>query len=552
LNCPSVSVTMEYRIDQMRIVSLQPNAVSQEGGTTIAVAGEYFQDPTTVEIMRGGTVYGTVVATVTNSGALTFVAPAIPNTAFDATAQACTLNGTVSGLRWVPTSFDVRIRSSRTACIATLPNALIYNPKDTSCRGLILADTAPTAATLCTPYSFTFSATGGKTPYTYSVASGILPTGLTLNPATGQVSGTPQLALANAGVATQNFALRIRVTDSSDPQQSTQRDFTLTLNDPNAPFAIQGSTNQTVPATGGTTATFTATPNPTPLTPYNFTPVTWSITNLAGLPAGFGLGSQTGQTTAITVGPSVAAGAYSVNLQANDNACGTVRHQATFTVNVTKLGPQQGNLEITTPTLADGIICTPYSQTMAASGGVSPYNWSVVGTLPSGLSINPLTGEISGTPLVPGAAAGVNQGQSVATFPITVNVRDSSSTALTASRQFTFRLSDPAAPFTITGNAVQSVPTTGGTGSLLTVTPATPANFSPVNWTLTSAPLPGAGGFAMTPTSGQASSIQVLAGTTPGTYSVTVTAEDSPVCSGPPAQPIRHRHTYVVTLTVTP
>jgi hypothetical protein len=73
-----------------------------------------------------------------------------------------------------------------------------------------------------------------------------------------------------------------------------------------------------------------------------------------------------------------------------------------------------------------------------------------------------------------------------------------------------------------------------------------------VNWTLTSAPLPGAGGFAMTPTSGQASSIQVLAGTTPGTYSVTVTAEDSPVCSGPPAQPIRHRHTYVVTLTVTP
>jgi hypothetical protein len=406
--------------------------------------------------------------------------------------------------------------------------------------------------TLCTPYSFTFSATGGKTPYTYSVASGILPTGLTLNPATGQVSGTPQLALANAGVATQNFALRIRVTDSSDPQQSTQRDFTLTLNDPNAPFAIQGSTNQTVPATGGTTATFTATPNPTPLTPYNFTPVTWSITNLAGLPAGFGLSSQTGQTTAITVGPSVAAGAYSVNLQANDNACGTVRHQATFTVNVTKLGPQQGNLEITTPTLADGIICTPYSQTMAASGGVSPYNWSVVGTLPSGLSINPLTGEISGTPLVPGAAAGVNQGQSVATFPITVNVRDSSSTALTASRQFTFRLSDPAAPFTITGNAVQSVPTTGGTGSLLTVTPATPANFSPVNWTLTSAPLPGAGGFAMTPTSGQASSIQVLAGTTPGTYSVTVTAEDSPVCSGPPAQPIRHRHTYVVTLTVTP
>lgn len=554
INCPPVDVPISYRIEQMRISTLQPNAVSQDGGTTIAVAGEAFQDPIVVDILRGGVVYGTVNATITNSGALTFVAPAIPNTAFDATAQACTLNGTVSGQRWVPTAFDVRLRSSRTACVATLTNGLIYNPKDTSCRGLILAETAPTAATLCSPYSFTFQATGGKTPYTYSVASGALPAGLTLNPSTGQVTGTPQLAAGTtSGVATQNIAIRIRVTDSSDPSQSTQRDYTLTLNDPNAPFTIQGSTNQTVAATGGTTNTFTALPNPTPITPHNFTPVTWTIANLSALPAGFALSSQTGQTTAITVGPSVAAGTYTVTLQANDNACGTVRHQATFTVNVTKLGPQQGNLEITTPTLAEASICSPYSQTLAASGGVAPYNWSVTsGTLPSGLSINPLTGEISGTPLVTGAGAGVNQGSSTVTLSIIIRVRDSSVTALTADRTYSFRLNDPAAPFTITGNAVQSVPTTGGTGSLMTVTPATPANFSPVNWSLTSLPAPAAGGLSMTPTSGQSSRISVLAGTTPGTYTVTVQAEDSPVCSGPPNQPIRHRHTYVVTLTVTP
>lgn len=552
INCAPVSVAMSYRIDQMRIISLTPNAVSQDGGTTVAVAGEYFQDPIVVDIMRGGVVYGTVNATITNSGALTFVAPAIPNTAFDSTAQACTLNGTVSGQRWVPTAFDVRVRSSRTACIATLSNGLIYNPKDTSCRGLILAETAPTAANLCAPYSFTFQATGGKTPYTYSVASGALPAGLSLNPATGQVSGTPQLSTANAGVATQNIALRIRVTDSSDPAQSTQRDYTLTLNDPNAPFTIQGSTNQTVPSTGGTTATFTALPNPTPISPHNFTPVTWAISNLTSLPAGFALSSQTGQTTAITVGPSVAAGNYSVILQANDNACGTVRHQATFTVNVTKLGPQQGNLEITTPTLADATICSPYSQTMAASGGVPPYNWTLSGALPSGLSISQTTGEISGTPLVPGGLAGQNPGQSTASTQITITVRDSSSTQLTAQRTYTFRLNDPAAPFTITGNAVQSIPTTGGSGDLLTVTPATPSNFSPVNWSVASVPVPAAGGFSMTPTSGQSSRISALAGTTPGTYAVTVSAEDSPVCSGPPNQPVRHRNQYVVTLTVTP
>ena len=37
------------------------------------------------------------------------------------------------------------------------------------------------------------SARGGKTPYTYSIGSGTLPVGLSLNGATGVISGTPQV-----------------------------------------------------------------------------------------------------------------------------------------------------------------------------------------------------------------------------------------------------------------------------------------------------------------------------------------------------------------------
>ena len=40
-------------------------------------------------------------------------------------------------------------------------------------------------------YSQTVTASGGTAPYTYSVAAGALPPGLTLNPATGQISGAP-------------------------------------------------------------------------------------------------------------------------------------------------------------------------------------------------------------------------------------------------------------------------------------------------------------------------------------------------------------------------
>jgi hypothetical protein len=38
-----------------------------------------------------------------------------------------------------------------------------------------------------------------------------------------------------------------------------------------------------------------------------------------------------------------------------------------------------------------------YSQQMTATGGVAPYTWTATG-LPSGLTINPSTGLISGTP----------------------------------------------------------------------------------------------------------------------------------------------------------
>jgi hypothetical protein len=44
------------------------------------------------------------------------------------------------------------------------------------------------------PYVSAMVATGGTAPYTYSISTGSLPPGLTLDPSTGAISGTPTTA----------------------------------------------------------------------------------------------------------------------------------------------------------------------------------------------------------------------------------------------------------------------------------------------------------------------------------------------------------------------
>ncbi|MGA8730703.1 MAG: Ig domain-containing protein, partial [Terracidiphilus sp.] len=57
------------------------------------------------------------------------------------------------------------------------------------------------------------------------------------------------------------------------------------------------------------------------------------------------------------------------------------------------------SLSITTTSLPSGQVGTAYSATLAATGGTSPYAWSLTsGTLPAGLTLNAATGAISGTP----------------------------------------------------------------------------------------------------------------------------------------------------------
>ncbi|MFO7899147.1 MAG: Ig domain-containing protein, partial [Planctomycetota bacterium] len=79
---------------------------------------------------------------------------------------------------------------------------------------------------------------------------------------------------------------------------------------------------------------------------------------------------------------------------------------------------QDESLTIDTLNLPAGWVGTAYSETLEASDGAEPYTWSISeGSLPAGLTLDPATGEISGTPT----------GEETANF--TVKVMDSATPA---------------------------------------------------------------------------------------------------------------------------
>ena len=72
-----------------------------------------------------------------------------------------------------------------------------------------------------TAYSTQLTAAGGKTPYKWSVTTGVLPKGLKLTKK-GVIPGTPK-----ASAVTETFT--VTVTDKSHPKQTATATFTITV-----------------------------------------------------------------------------------------------------------------------------------------------------------------------------------------------------------------------------------------------------------------------------------------------------------------------------------
>src|ERR1051326_3909896 len=143
------------------------------------------------------------------------------------------------------------------------------------------------------------------------------------------------------------------------------------------------------------------------------------------LPAGLVLNGATG---AITGSPTTP-GTFTFSITATDaNGCAGSR---LYNIIITGVGCPAITLSPTT--LPPGIVATPYSQSVTASGGSAPYTYSIAaGALPPGLSLNPGTGLISGAPLQPGL------------FNVTIRATDS--LGCIGSRAYTIGVAALAAP----------------------------------------------------------------------------------------------------------
>lgn len=154
--------------------------------------------------------------------------------------------------------------------------------------------------------------------------------------------------------------------------------------------------------------------------------------------------------------------------------------------------PRPATLSVVTTSLPNGTIGTSYSATLAATGGSTPYSWSLTsGSLPGGLTLS-RSGTISGTPTATANAVS-----------LTFKVMDASHP--TQSKSVTLSLTIAAVPLRVTTSSLPN----GQVGTAYSGNLAASGGTLPLHWALTSGTLPAglslssAGAITGTPTTAQ-------------------------------------------------
>jgi hypothetical protein len=352
---------------------------------------------TTAPTLPPGTVGVSYLQTLAASGG----APPYTWTVTSGSIANLTLNAQSGTLSGTPNSSGTLTFTVQVADSASHTGSKVFS---LSIAGNLAITTQPDLPSggIGTAYNQPLTIVGGSAPYTWSISAGSLPAGLSLNPSSGAITGTP--------TSFGNFAFTVMVTDNNSV--STTKAFTLSV--------ISALTITTAPTlSGGAIGTaYSASLNAVGGTP----PYRWSITS-GSLPAGLTFDATSGAIT----GMPTSAGNFNFTAQVTDAA--SVQATKAFTITVV------AGLTITTaPVLPSGSIGVSYTVTLNAAGGKSPYTWSIsAGALPAGLTLNAAGGAIFGTPSGSG------------TFTFTVQVNDSASG--TASKSFTITI---AAGLTIT------------------------------------------------------------------------------------------------------
>ena len=458
------------------VTSVTPAAGPTSGGTAITITGQYFTGATAVTI-GGNPVTSFSVVSATS---ITAVVPA----GNVGPADVVVINPDGTG--------------TKTGAFTYQAPAVVMSPAAGALPGAVVG----------TAFSQTVSASGGTAPFTYAVTTGTLPAGLSLDPATGAIVGTPTVA--------GSYSFTVTATDAANQTASAAYTLAVAVQAP-----VAGAVSTTVAANSTAHAVTLALSGGTAT----------SVAIVTAPAHGTATASGTGIVYTPTAGYS---GSDSFTYTAT-NASGTsAPATVTITVNAPTLvvAPASGPLPAAT-------VGTAYGATLTSTGGTAPYGYSATG-LPAGITLA-ADGTLSGTPTTAGS------------YTVTVAVTDANGAIGTATYTLEVSVQAPVAgavSTTVAANSTANAVTlalSGGTATSVAVVTAPTHGTATVSGTgisyTPSAGYSGSDSFTYTATNASGTSA-------PATVTVTVTAPTLVVApaSGPlPAATVGTAYTATLT-----
>ena len=400
----------------------------------------------------------------------------------------CGTTGIISGVPSAPGSASIEMKvedSSTPPQVALRPLKLVIQPD-----APLFTQPPSLSAKVGVLFSYTFSATGGKTPYAWAVANSTpsLPSGITLDPVTGILSGT--VNVSSSPNVSASYVVSVKVTGNNS--QAQVKKFTLTVNPSDAPtittIQLSPDAELGIAYPGGSISASGGAGN-------------YTFQNLSPMPSGLSL-SSTGTVS------GTANGTVAQNPAVRIKVTDSVGRSSEKFVNIRILSASVPSIT-TASTGPQGSINVPYTFVLTATGGKAPYTWDV----PSG---NGASGAFNLPPGMILSANGTLTGPPTKGGDFQFYPRVTDANGNKAMKLLTIVIKDPT--FAITGTDISS-----DICGILKQPYSTVNGKSPYAWTLTGAP--SSSGVTMNATTGSITGN--LTSVAPGNYTLTLRVTES-------------------------